>query len=239
MRGLRAVSTLPLPWPTGRDLTNRAVSTPWPVPCPVSRVGHPGRGGGDKGMFTGRSPAPALSPAPPDTGASWTSKQTGGIMPGSQTRKPRAGEVKGRPSGHTGRDAAGNPGIRPGRNVPRPAPAHPEQQTTEQGRREFLTLGLVTPQTRLDFNNTRSANICLRHQRSQGWPQPSAQVPADEMGPGEGAVGCRAGSGAGSGLLQRCPLFHGGAQGARAGPVAPPWCDSAADWPAPDARPTR
>lgn len=46
------------------------------------------------------------------------------------------------------------------------------------------------PLTRLDLNNVHWTNIYPRHQWSQGTLRPSPQVPAEEVGPLEGAAGC-------------------------------------------------
>lgn len=61
----------------------------------------------------------------------------------------------------------------------------------ELGASEFLELGLVTSLTPLDLNNIHSTNIYLGHQRSRGRLHPLHQLPGDEVGPSEGAVGCR------------------------------------------------
>lgn len=63
VRGIYGLMSMPpRPWPTGRDLRNRTVSTPWPVPCPVPRVGHPGWG--KQRNVHGQVPCPGHCPLP-------------------------------------------------------------------------------------------------------------------------------------------------------------------------------
>ena len=98
------------------------------------------------------------------------------------------------------------------------------------------------PLTRLDLNNVHWTNIYPRRQRSQGTLRPSPQVPAEEVGPLEGAAGC-----SGRELdwhwlwtLACCrgvPCFTGEHSGRGLAPVASPVDDSAGDWPAPAAQP--
>lgn len=110
------------------------------------------------------------------------------------------------------------------RTAPRPTthPGRPDRSMNELHTWDFLGLGWVMSVTQLDLDDIHSANIYPGHQRSEGRTHPLSQAPAVEVGPSEGAEGCRPpgqGGGqvctAGPGRLQRSPSFPRGSTGGR------------------------